>query len=118
LAEAFVALGLVSEGDCYAALAKAAGLTLVDLAGVSSSELAVRLVPERLARRHVVVPLSVDNKTLTYVTARPFDPETERDLSFASGRRMQPTVAPRSVVLEALERCYPKLRDLDILAAR
>ena len=118
LAEAFVALGLVPEGECYAALAEAAGLDLMDPATTASSDLAVRLVPERLARRHVVVPLRVDNRTLTYATCRPFDPEIERDLSFASGRRMQPVVAPRSGVLEALERCYPKLRELDILAAR
>jgi type II secretory ATPase GspE/PulE/Tfp pilus assembly ATPase PilB-like protein len=118
LAESFVALGLVPETECYAVLAEAAGLDVVDPASTASSELAVRLVPERLARRHIVVPLSVDNRTLTYATCRPFDPEIERDLAFASGRRMQPIVAPRSGVLAALERCYPKLRELDILAAR
>ena len=118
LAEAFVALGLVSEVACYAALAEAAGLDLMDPAATASSELAVRLVPERLARRHVVVPLRVDNRTLTYATCRPFDPEIERDLAFASGRRLQPIVAARSGVLAALERCYPKLRELDVLAAR
>jgi type IV pilus assembly protein PilB len=117
LSEALVALGLVPEVTCYALLAEATGLELVDLSA-GSSELAVRLVPERLARRYTVVPLSVDNRTLTYATSSPFDPEVERDLSFASGRRMQPTVARRSVLLEALERCYPKLRDLDVLAAR
>ena len=118
LAEALVTLGLVTEATCYSLLAEAAGLTLVDLSGSESSELAVRLVPERLARRYTVVPLSVDNRTLTYATSSPFDPEVERDLGFASGRRMQPAVAQRSVLLEALERCYPKLRDLDVLAAR
>jgi type IV pilus assembly protein PilB len=118
LPEALVGLGMVSEVSCYSLLAEASGLVLVDLAGSASSELAVRLVPERLARRYTVVPLSVDNRTLTYATSRPFDPEVERDLGFASGRRMQPAVAQRSVLLEALERCYPKLRDLDILAAR
>ena len=118
LADAFVSLGLVNEGDCYAALADAAGLTLVDAVAMATSELAIRLVPERLARRHVVVPLSVDNRTLTYATCKPFDPEIERDLSFASGRRLCASVAPRSGMLEALERCYPKLRELDVLAAR
>jgi type IV pilus assembly protein PilB len=118
LADAFVTLGLVEEAACYAALAEAAGLDLVDAVGMAKSELAVRLVPERLARRHAVVPLSVDNRTLTYATCRPFDPETERDLSFASGRRIRASVARRSGVLEALERCYPKLRELDVLAAR
>jgi type II secretory ATPase GspE/PulE/Tfp pilus assembly ATPase PilB-like protein/ActR/RegA family two-component response regulator len=118
LADAFVALGLVNEGACYAALAVAAGLPLVDAVEMATSELAVRLIPERLARRHDVVPLSVDNRTLTYATCRPFDPEAERDLSFASGRRTRATVAPRSGVQEALDRCYPKLRELDVLAAR
>jgi len=118
LPEALVALGLVAEHVCYAALADAAGLSLVDLNGTASSELAVRLVPEKLARRYVVVPLTVDNRTLTYATCAPFDPEVERDLAFASGRRMRPAIALRSGVLEALERCYPKLRELDILAAR
>jgi type II secretory ATPase GspE/PulE/Tfp pilus assembly ATPase PilB-like protein/ActR/RegA family two-component response regulator len=118
LADAFVMLALVEENACYAALAEAAGMKFVDAVGMATSELAVRLVPERLARRHVVVPLSVDNRTLTYATCRPFDPEVERDLSFASGRRIQVAVARRSGVLEALERCYPKLRELDIIAAR
>jgi type II secretory ATPase GspE/PulE/Tfp pilus assembly ATPase PilB-like protein/CheY-like chemotaxis protein len=117
LSEALVALGLVTETTCYALLAEATGLKLVDLTA-ASSELALRLVPERLARRYTVVPLSVDNRTLTYATSSPFDPEVERDLAFASGRRMQPAVAQRSVLLQALERCYPKLRDLDVLAAR
>jgi type IV pilus assembly protein PilB len=118
LADSVVALGLVDENACYSALADAAGLTLVDAGGMASSELAIRLVPERLARRHAVVPLSVDNRTLTYATCRPFDPEVERDLSFASGRRIHAAVARRSRVLEALERCYPKLRELDVLAAK
>ena len=118
LADAFVSLGLVNEANCYAALADAAGLSLVDAVAMATSELAIRLVPERLARRHIVVPLSVDNRTLTYATCRPFDPEVERDLSFASGRRLCASVAPRSGMLEALERCYPKLRELDVLAAR
>ena len=118
LAEAFVALGLVEESVCYAVLAEAAGLPLVDPVAMATSELAVRLVPERLARRYEVVPLSVDNRVLTYATCRPFDPEMERDLTFASGRRTRASVATRSTLIEALERCYPKLRELDVLAAR
>ena len=118
LADACVALALVDEQACYAALADAAGMEFVDAEDMATSELAVRLVPERLARRHAVVPLSVDNRTLTYATCRPFDPEIERDLAFASGRRIRAAVARRSGVLAALERCYPKLRELDVLAAR
>ena len=38
----------------------------VNLEQMEISELAVRLVPERLARRHLVVPIRLDNRTLTY----------------------------------------------------
>src|SRR6266851_3930861 len=118
IADALVALGLVSERAAYAALADAAGAELVDLPNITSSELAIRLVPERLARRYNAVPISLDNRTLIYATHHPFDAEAERDLSFASGRRASVRVALRSAVLDALDRCYPKLRELDVLATR
>ena len=89
LVDAVVTLGLVQETDSYAALALAAGTDFVDLVQTPSSELAIRLLPERLARRHLVVPLTVDNRTLTFATCRPFSPEAERDVAFASGRRTQ-----------------------------
>ena len=118
LAEALVALGFVAEGACYSLVAEAAGLTLVDLAGSASSELAVRLVPERLARRHIVVPLS---------RGQP-DADLCDQPSVRPGGRTRPGVRVRPAhaavgcaavgVLEALERCYPKLRELDVLAAR
>ena len=118
VADAVVALGLVAEDDSYAMLARAAGLGIVDLETATFSALAVRLVPERIARRHLVVPLEVDNRTLTYATSRPFDAEAERDVAFASGRRTRIVVGPRSAVLAALDRSYPKLRELDVLAER
>lgn len=118
LADAVVALGLVREEDCYAKLAEAGGFEVADLGHAVSSELAVRLVPERIARRYFVVPLQVDNRTLTYATSQPFSAEAERDVAFACGRRTRVVVATRSAVLDTLDRCYPKLRELDILAAR
>jgi type IV pilus assembly protein PilB len=118
LADAVVALGFVREEDAYAKLAEAGGFEVVDLAHAASSELAVRLVPERIARRYFAVPLQVDNRTLTYATSQPFNAEAGPDIAFACGRRTQLVVAPRSAVLDALDRGYPKLRELDVLANR
>ncbi|MFI5177563.1 MAG: ATPase, T2SS/T4P/T4SS family [Vicinamibacterales bacterium] len=118
LADTLVALGLVAEREAYDTLAHAAGLDFIELAEAAPSELAIRLVPERLARRHFVIPLRVDNRVMTYATARPFDDEAERDLAFASGRRMARVVAKRSEIVEVLDRCYPKLHDLEVLAER
>ena len=117
LADAVVALG-VSETDSYAALAAAAGVGVIALGEVRSSDLAVRLVPERLARRHSIVPLEVDNRVLTYATCLPFNLEGESDLAFASGRRTTFKVATRSSVAAALDAAYPKTQPVDALAER
>jgi type II secretory ATPase GspE/PulE/Tfp pilus assembly ATPase PilB-like protein/ActR/RegA family two-component response regulator len=118
LADAVVALGLIPEEESYAKLAEAGRFVVADLEHAISSELAARLVPERIARRYLAVPLEVDNRTLTYATSQPFDSEGERDIAFACGRRTRTLVATRSAVLAGLDRCYPKLRDLDVLATR
>jgi CheY-like chemotaxis protein len=82
---------------------------------IESSELAVRLVPEKVARRHEVVPIGVDNRVLTYATCAPYSPEADRDLGFASGRRTTAVAATRPAVIKGLEQCYPKLSDIDAL---
>jgi len=116
--EAVVALGVVDERDAYAALSLAAGTEIIDLDETQSSELALRLVPERLARKYSLVPVDVDNRVLTYATCRPFDAEAERDVAFATGRRTRMVVAHKTGIVAALDRCYPKLRELDLLAER
>ena len=93
-------------------------LPLLDLASVRVSELAVRLIPEKLARRHVVLPLSEDNRTITFATARPLDVEAERDLGFASGRTPRAVLAPRQQILDALDACYSKMGDIERLVQR
>ena len=117
LVDAVVALG-VAEADSYAALAAAAGADMISLERTPSSELAVRLVPERLARRHAVVALEVDNRQLIYATCRPFNAEGENDLGFACGRRIVVKVATRSAVTAALDVCYLKANPLAAAANR
>jgi len=117
LTDALVGLGLTSEQRAYAVLAEAAGVELIDLDDIVLSELAVRLLPERLARRHLVVPVSVDNRTLTYATCRPFAVEAENDVRFASGRRTQMVVATRASILRTLDQCYAKRQNVEVMPA-
>ncbi len=108
LADAVVALGLVREEDSYAKLAEAGGFEVADLERAVSSELAVRLVPERIARRHFVVPLMVDNRTLTYATSQPFNAQAQRDIACASGSRTRIVAATRSAVLNTPRPLLPE----------
>jgi len=116
--DSIAALGLMSESEAYAALASVAGLPFVSLEGRVVSELALRLVPEGLARQYQVVPLSLDHGVLTYATCRPPDAAVQRDLSFASGRGAEAVLTTRSAVRWALDRWYSKERELARPAAR
>jgi type IV pilus assembly protein PilB len=118
LVDAVVDLGFVSEHDSYAALALFTGLRLVELSELTPSTLALRLVPERVARRHILLPLTEDNRLLTYAISQPFDDEAQRDVAFASGRNPKAVVARRSDLVTALDKYYQKLGDLDLLLAR
>lgn len=118
LADAIVQLGFLSENDSYGMLAWATGLRPVDLSELTPSTLALRLVPARVARWHVLLPLEADNRILTYAVSQPFDDEAERDVASASGRRPCALLARRSDLVSALDRCYPKLGELDVSLAR
>ncbi|HKY20131.1 MAG TPA: type II/IV secretion system protein [Vicinamibacterales bacterium] len=118
LVEAVVDLGFVSENDSYAALAVFTGLPLVDLSEMKPSTLALRLVPERVARRHQLLPLNEDNRLLTYAISRPYNDEAERDVAFASGRHAQAVVARRSDLVNALDKYYQNLGDVDLILDR
>jgi type IV pilus assembly protein PilB len=57
LFDTIVDLGLVTDVDSYAVLAQATGIPLIDLNDITVSPLALRLVPEKVCRRHTLVPL-------------------------------------------------------------
>jgi CheY-like chemotaxis protein len=114
LTESVVALGFVTESDAFESLATVADAPFLALDGITPSELAVRLVPEKLARRYLVIPLTADYGTLTYATCRPFDAAADRDLASASGRRTQLVVAARTAIHAAMDHTYPQLRDIDV----
>lgn len=118
LVDALVAVGLMDEASAYGALSRACGLPLTPLADANPSELTMKLVTVKLARRHCVVPLAIDGRTLSYATCQPFDAAADADLAFATGRRTQRVLATRTEVTTALERIFPRLSELERLAAQ
>jgi type IV pilus assembly protein PilB len=107
LHEAVVTLGFVDERISYSLLASTAKLPF-HTQDIEPNPLAVKLVPAKLARRHELVPLSIDDKTITYLTATPYDVDADRDLSFATGRAPSAVIVCRSKVRQALDRYYPE----------
>jgi type II secretory ATPase GspE/PulE/Tfp pilus assembly ATPase PilB-like protein/ActR/RegA family two-component response regulator len=97
---------VMSEEQVAAELSGALRIPLVDLSGVVFDDAAVQLVDHQVAVKLGIVPLRVEGNHLLLAMANPFDHEGIRDLEFATGRRIRPTAALRSAVLEAIEGCY------------
>ena len=68
---------------------------------------AVALLAERWARRHRVVPLTVDRGTITVATSDPLDFDAERAIAFATGHRVRWAVASADDIARYLDRVYP-----------
>jgi HEAT repeat protein len=67
---------------------------------------ALALVPEDVATRRVVVPLSVDGERLVLAVSEPLGPDVVDELSFALGRQIIERIAPSVRIREALARAY------------
>jgi type IV pilus assembly protein PilB len=88
------------------ALAEFHGLQFVDLTEVTIPASVVELVPESVARENVVLPMSQENGTLRIIMSDPSDFDTVQKLQFILNKDIQPVLAPREQIVEAINRHY------------
>lgn len=106
LGETLIALRIISENALAQALSTQLGHPFLDLSSTALEPDIVMAIPETLAKKQCAIPVSLENKTLTVAMVDPLDYECIRDLGFASGFRIQPAIATRKDILEAIDRYY------------
>jgi type II secretory ATPase GspE/PulE/Tfp pilus assembly ATPase PilB-like protein/8-oxo-dGTP pyrophosphatase MutT (NUDIX family) len=97
-------LRIVSDDALLAALSKKLSTPIAMSLAVSDD--AKALVPERIARRYQVVPLSASPHTLDVATANPWDLDAERSIAFVSGRSVRMWLSAPHAIREALDSAY------------
>ncbi|HEV8597900.1 MAG TPA: ATPase, T2SS/T4P/T4SS family [Gemmatimonadales bacterium] len=73
------------------------------------------LLPESVARKHRVVPLAADDRTITLATADPRDMDLEGTLSFVTGRRVTLQVAPPEAIARKIDEAYRPEKTINAL---
>jgi len=106
LADALVKLGYVTPSEVMQAIAEHHGLQAVDLNEVSIPPAVIELVPESVARENVVLPLAQENGMLKVIMSDPMDIDTIQKLQFILNKDIQPVLAPREQIIEAINRYY------------
>ncbi len=85
-------------------VARQLNLELADVEAVTAQ--AVQLLPEKLARRHGILPLRQTDRTFVLATANPLDSQMETDVAFATGRTPVFEIAPPQEISDALNDHY------------
>jgi len=96
------------------ALARLSKVARVRIATMTVEPDALAVVPEKVARRHLLLPVTLDQRALVAAMANPLDVQAVGDVEFASSLKLKPVVASRAEILDAIARHYTpddQLRD-------
>jgi type II secretory ATPase GspE/PulE/Tfp pilus assembly ATPase PilB-like protein len=77
-----------------------------DLARFNVSPEAIRALPAEFVKRHLVLPLEVQDGTIHVATAKPGNEKVIDDIRLLSGLEVRESVAPASEILEKMAECY------------
>jgi type IV pilus assembly protein PilB len=106
LAAALIKLGYATEEEVMRALAKTHRLPYVDLDSLSIPERIIELMPESVARENAVLPLMVEDGSLTVAMSNPADVDTMEKLRFILNRDIRVALTSRSKILEYINKMY------------
>ena len=97
-------------------VAQSLKLGVADLSAIEPK--ALRLLPEKLARRYHVIPLRETDRHITVATSNPDDLAVEQAVSFAAGRAVIFEIASPAAIAEALDATYAKPEDVSTMLDR
>ena len=106
LGEILVGLGYLPVGQLGRLLEEVSGIPFVDLSAYPIDPAAAQLVPEELARQHLVLPLDADEERISLAMEDPQDRDTIHELQRHTGRRIVPMLALLTDLLAAIDRSY------------
>ena len=106
LGHVLIDLGFTTPDAVLGALSLQLGVPATRLNGFTVSPAAVQALPEKVARKHMAVPLQKLGTMLQVAIASPTDLTALDDLRFASGCQIQTLVALEDEIVAALDRFY------------
>jgi type IV pilus assembly protein PilB len=106
LGQALIELGLATPDVVLTALAEQYGLPSTRINAYTMDPAAAVMLPEKVARTYLALPLFRVDNTLTVALANPRDLRALDDLRFASGCEINPVLALADEIGPAIDRCY------------
>ena len=117
LGERLVDANVCTEKHIASALSSQLGLNQIDLRRAAIDPEAVSRIPEELARKHFVMPVSIGRQGLAVAMADPLNLLAMDDAEFASGFKVSPCISTSSDILWAIEKHYQLTESMDAIVA-
>jgi type IV pilus assembly protein PilB len=104
LGETIIELGFAREEQVAKALANQFAMEFVDLsANGAGSQVNLKLIPEELVKKHLILPMEKTNGRLRLIIHDPMDLELLDMLRFRLNVEIEPRLAPRSQIKSFIE---------------
>lgn len=95
---------VLDEDEIAQTLAEQKGLDSVRLTAFPIDRRAVSEIPERLARKRLIIPIAYEGESLVLAMADPLDVEAIDDVRLTTGRAVVPVVATPTQIQYAIEK--------------
>src|SRR5213079_2952363 len=109
-----VKLGLVSDDTITAVLSRQYGIPSVNLELFDIDDSVLRLIPQEVAEKYSVLPLSRVGATLTLAMVDPTNVFAMDDIKFMTGLNIEPVVVSEAGVQEAIAKYYDSTREIEL----
>ena len=114
LAFNLVKLGLVSDDMITAVLSRQYGIPSVNLELFNIDPGVLRLIPQDVAQKHSVLPLSRVGATLTLAMVDPTNVFALDEVKFMTGLNVEPVVVAEGSVQQAISKYYGTSREIEL----
>src|SRR5215213_5667715 len=109
-----VKLGLISDDMITAVLSRQYGIPSVNLDLFNIEPSVISLIPQEVAQKHSVLPLSRVGATLTPAMVDPTNVFAMDDVKFMTGLNVEPVVVAEGSVQQAIAKYYGNSREIEL----
>src|SRR5215813_13218314 len=109
-----VKLGLVSDDMITAVLSRQYGIPSVNLDLFQIDQSVLRLIPQEVAQKYSVLPLSRVGATLTLAMVDPTNVFAMDDIKFMTGLNVEPVVVAEASIQQAISKYYSTSREIEL----
>lgn len=112
-----VKLGLVSDDMITAVLSRQYGIPSVNLELFQIDSQVLHLIPQEVAQKYSVLPLSRVGASLTLAMVDPTNVFAMDDVKFMTGLNVEPVVVAEASIQQAISKYYGTSREIELSAA-